>query len=65
VADDLIYKFLEIAYANQDLMVATHKSLQDATLANQKYLSLPLHNGAYKYYKEKGIPIPKEALPPQ
>jgi TRAP transporter TAXI family solute receptor len=63
--DDLIYKFLEVAYANQDLMVTTHRSLKDATLANQKYLSLPLHPGAYKYYKEKGIPIPKEALPPQ
>jgi len=23
----------------------------------------PLHKGAYKYYQEKGIQVPKEAMP--
>ncbi|NWF56162.1 MAG: TAXI family TRAP transporter solute-binding subunit [Syntrophaceae bacterium] len=61
--DDMAYKFVELSFANYDLLVATHKSLQDATPANQKNLALPLHPGAYKYYKEKNIPIPEGALP--
>ena len=65
VPDDLIYKFCELSFANHDLLVATHKSLTDATPANQKYLSVPLHPGAYKYFKEKGISIPDKALPPK
>jgi uncharacterized protein len=65
VPDDLVYKFCELAFANRDLMVATHKSLADCTLENQKFLSVPLHPGAYKYFKEKGIPIPDKALPPK
>jgi TRAP transporter TAXI family solute receptor len=63
VPDDLVYKFVELAFANQDLLAATHKALKDATAANQKFLALPLHPGAYKYFKEKNIPIPENALP--
>jgi uncharacterized protein len=65
VPDDLIYKFCELSFASHDQLVATHKSLQDVTPANQKFISLPLHPGAYKYFKEKGIPIPDKALPPK
>jgi len=65
VPDDMVYKFLETTFANQDLLVATHKSLKDVTLENQKYLSLPLHPGAYKFYQKKGVPIPDKALPPK
>ena len=65
IPDDLIYKFCELSFASQDLLVATHKSLKDATAANQKFISLPLHPGAFKYFKEKGISIPDKALPPK
>ncbi len=59
----MAYKFVELSFANYDLLVGTHKSLKDVTAANQKNLALPLHPGAYKYYKEKNIPIPEVALP--
>lgn len=65
IPDDMAYKIVELAFANYDLLVATHKSLKDATPANQKYLALPLHPGAYKYYKEKNISIPEIAFPPK
>jgi TRAP transporter TAXI family solute receptor len=67
VPDDLIYKFVELSFANSDLLVATHKSLKDATAANQKFISLPLHPGAYKYfgegdsYLDKALPRMKRA----
>jgi TRAP-type uncharacterized transport system substrate-binding protein len=28
-------------------------------------LKAPLHLGAYKFYKEKGISVPKALLPPE
>ncbi len=64
VPDDLVYKFCELCFANKDLLIATHISLQDVTPQNQKFISLPLHPGAYKYFKEKGISISEKALPP-
>lgn len=65
IPDDMAYKFLEVTFANLSFLVTSHKSLKDLTFENQKYLSLPLHPGAYKFYKEKGIPIPEKALPPK
>ncbi|MBI5969041.1 MAG: TAXI family TRAP transporter solute-binding subunit [Deltaproteobacteria bacterium] len=65
VPDDMVYKFLETTFASYDLLVATHKALKDVTLENQKYLALPLHPGAYKFYKEKGVAVPDKALPPK
>jgi TRAP transporter TAXI family solute receptor len=65
IPEDMVYKFLEITFANLDMLVNTHKSLKDVTFNSQKYLSVPLHPGAYKFYKEKGVPIPEKALPPK
>ena len=33
--------------------------------AGKKFITLPLHPGAYKYFKEKGIPLSEKALPPK
>ena len=65
IPDDLIYKLVETIFANLNIMVAAHKCMEELTLENQKHLSFPLHPGAYKFYKEKGVLIPEKALPPK
>lgn len=65
IPDDMIYKFLEVVFANTKHLVATHISLKETTLENQKYFTFPLHPGAYQFYKGKGIPIPDQVLPPK
>lgn len=63
VPDDLVYKFVKTAFENREILISAHKCMEETTLENQKNLSFPLHPGAYKFYKEKGIPLPEKALP--
>jgi TRAP-type uncharacterized transport system substrate-binding protein len=39
------------------------KALMNVKIENAKYLMMPLHKGAYKYYKEKGVELPEAAMP--
>lgn len=56
VSDDLAYQMTKLLFENLDKMVAAHSaaraiSLQGAT----KGMPIPLHPGAEKYYREKGV----------
>ena len=56
VSEDTVYKMTKALFENLPTLVAAHTAakaikLEDAT----KGLAVPLHPGAIKYYKEKGI----------
>lgn len=56
VPADLIYKMTKAMYENLDMMVAAHAAAKGIKLENAvKGMPLPLHPGAEKYYKEKGL----------
>jgi hypothetical protein len=46
-------------------MIATHKAAHETKPEFIVYSPIPLHPGAVKYYKEKGITIPEKLLPPK
>jgi TRAP transporter TAXI family solute receptor len=62
---DLVYTIVKSTFENQDDLIAIHKSSVDTTPVNIKNINLPLHVGALKYYKEKGIGIPENGIPPE
>lgn len=52
----VIYEITKAMFENLDILVATHARAKDITLKNAlEGMSIPLHPGAEKYYKEKGI----------
>lgn len=54
--DDTIYKIVSAIFANQADLQASHAQGRNITLDNAlKGMSLPLHPGAEKFYKEKGL----------
>jgi TRAP transporter TAXI family solute receptor len=56
VSDELAYEMTKALFENLDELVATHSAAKDISLENAtKGLPLPLHPGAERYYKEKGI----------
>lgn len=65
VPDDMVYKYLEVTFANLDLLVATQNIMKDVKLENLKYIALPLHPGAFKFYRDRAISIPDKILPPK
>ena len=56
VSDDLVYQMTKTMFDNLDTMVASHAAAKDIKLANaQNGMPIPLHPGAARFYKEKGL----------
>ncbi|MBL3592014.1 MAG: TAXI family TRAP transporter solute-binding subunit [Synergistaceae bacterium] len=66
VADDIIYQSLETIYASREALLKAHSAFNqvdfDRPLAG--LYGAPLHPGAVKFYREKGMTVPEELLPP-
>lgn len=56
VSDDLAYQMTKQLFDNLPDMVAAHKAAADIKLADAaKAMPIPIHPGAERYYKEKGV----------
>lgn len=63
IPEDVVYEFVKAAYEQIDDLILTFAGAEAMTYENVKTLALPLHKGAYKYYKEMGVDIPEAAMP--
>jgi hypothetical protein len=61
--DDFVYEVVKVTFANVDILIATHKSAVEVRPENIVHSPIPLHPGAVRYYKEKGIKLPEKVLP--
>ena len=56
LSNDLVYNMTKTLHDNQKDLVAAHSAAKDMKLQDAlKGMTVPLHPGAEKYYKEKGI----------
>ena len=56
LSNDLVYNMTKTLHDNQKDLVAAHSAAKDMKLQEAlKGMTVPLHPGAEKYYKEKGI----------
>ena len=66
VDKEVVYLLTKTLFENPDYLKNVHKMGAFITLENAlSGLPAPLHPGAYKYYKEKGLKIPKNLIPPE
>jgi TRAP transporter TAXI family solute receptor len=66
IDENTIYDCLKAVYSDEGLkeMTLAHKAASDMTFANGlKGVSIPLHPGAVKFWKEQGVSIPPNLLP--
>lgn len=57
--DELVYNLTKAVYEYSADFVAGHQAAKDATLENSMSgMIIPVHPGAAKYFKEKGITVP-------
>ena len=56
VSDDSVYLMTKLLFENLDKLSAAHAAAKAIRLENAvKGLPIPLHPGAERYYREKGI----------
>lgn len=56
VSEDIAYRMTKSVFENLDQMVSAHAAAKQISLENAtKGMPLPLHPGAEKYYREKGV----------
>lgn len=62
--EELVYELTKTLYENYESIVGSHKALEFMGIdeAIKGLPPVPLHPGAVKYYKEKGIEIPEDLL---
>ncbi len=62
--EDLVYNLVKVLFENNDYMRKIHPFARYTTPENAvKHSPIPLHPGAIKYLKEKGIQIPDNLIP--
>ncbi|MBW2306904.1 MAG: TAXI family TRAP transporter solute-binding subunit [Deltaproteobacteria bacterium] len=62
----LIYRKKQEKESCAKILAKVHKQGENVKLENALLgMTVPLHVGAYKYYKEKGIKIPANLIPPE
>lgn len=63
--EDLVYTLVKTLYDHHDELVAAHKAAQEMTIQNAlNGMTVPLHPGAARFLKEKGLNVDKY-LPPK
>lgn len=63
--DDFVYEVVKKTFENVNILIAAHPSAKEVKPEPIVYSPTPLHPGAVKYYREKGIKLPEKILPPK
>ncbi len=65
VPDEAVYQITRAIFENLAALQEIHKATREVTLEHDLTgLGAPLHPGAIRYYREKGMEIPLELAPP-
>lgn len=70
VPEDVVYKIVKAVYTHRKEIVATNPTLQEGQFEDMcgmtvKYLRVPLHSGAVRFYREIGCKLPDHLIPPE
>lgn len=63
MSEDAVYDIVKAAYDNRDTIIEAHQSAKNTKFENLDKISIPLHPGAIKYYREQGVDIPERLIP--
>lgn len=64
VPDSVVYSILDIMFSNLDELRQAHARAADISLAKAlEGMPIPLHPGAVKFYRDKGISVPPRLVP--
>ena len=64
--EETVYLLTKTLYENLEQMYDSHSAAKNIKLETAlEGVTIPLHAGAYRYFKEVGLSIPDEIIPPE
>ena len=64
-SEDELYVLMRDIFDNREEWVVSHNTCTEITDTNIGSLIVPLHAGAVKFYRERGVEIPEDLIPPE
>jgi TRAP transporter TAXI family solute receptor len=62
VREDVVYDLVKTTYAHYNDLLLVDKSAEGVKAANLSRITVPLHPGALRYYKEVGQEVPSRLI---
>ncbi|MDR7523103.1 MAG: TAXI family TRAP transporter solute-binding subunit [Armatimonadota bacterium] len=62
--EDFVYELVKTIFANRDFLATVHPTSNETLPVNVFYTRLPLHPGAVKYFREQGVRLTDDQIPP-
>lgn len=63
--DDFVYELTKTIFENRELLEQVHPTAAETVPVNIYYINGPLHPGALRYYREKGVQLRPAHQPPR
>jgi TRAP-type uncharacterized transport system substrate-binding protein len=64
--ESLVYEIMKVVLDNNERMQQIHQAAEETLPENWKHNTfLPFHPGAVRYFREKGVELPAEVIPPE
>lgn len=63
--EDFVYELVKTIFANRDFLATVHPTANEHLPVNIFYVKLPLHPGAVRYFREQGVRLAEEQIPPE
>jgi hypothetical protein len=63
--EDFVYELVKTMFANRDFLAQVHPTSNEMLSVNTFYIKLPLHPGAVRYFREQGVKLTDEQIPPE
>lgn len=65
LSEDFVYDVVKTVFDERQAMIETHRSSENILLENVDKITIPLHPGAVRYFREQGVDLPARLLPPE
>jgi hypothetical protein len=63
--EDFVYELVKTIFANRDFLATVHPTSNETMKENTFYVKLPYHPGAVRFFREQGVRLTDEQLPPE
>lgn len=63
--DEVAYQMVKAIWEKKSIQEASFSAFKNMTPESVKLMTIPLHRGAVRYYRERGIQLPGVLIPPE